>query len=66
MVQFKQQLALQDRLEAKCNTQDQEIRQMRKVLTQTIEIKMQYETVLQELMKDESILAKVLSIIDLK
>jgi len=33
---------------------------MRKVLSQTIEIKMQYEAVLQELMKDESVLAKVL------
>jgi len=38
---------------------------MRKVLTQTIEIKMQYETVLQELMQDENVLAKVLSIIDI-
>jgi hypothetical protein len=41
------------------------MRQMRKVLTQTIEIKMQYETVLQELMQDENVLAKVLSIIDI-
>ena len=46
LIQFKQQQAVQDRLEARCNTQDQEMRQMRKVLTQTIEIKMQYEAVL--------------------
>ena len=36
---------------------------MRKVLTQTIQIKMQYETVLQELMQDESVVSKVLEII---
>jgi hypothetical protein len=38
---------------------------MRKVLSQTIEIKLQYETVLQELMQDEGILTKVLSIINI-
>ena len=36
---------------------------MRKVLTQTIQIKMQYETVLQELMQDESVVTRVLEII---
>ena len=56
-----------EKLQYKNFCKESEVEQVKKILNQTMEIKLQYETVLQELMdNDPQIVGRVLNIIKLK